>query len=187
MNSVVTPERDPGMVKPYRTEQSPELFPFLRPFKQKVAPGDYRICIGNDVPIYFKNDRFKRLTNKDVPPTDVYPGVRFHGYYDSEGRKDPEAPGNWVVSFLYHKLKDGRLETEESVIVLRGVGFGVHPDHYGQGESEYLRGIDIGQYDPDTGVMTLEVDKSLEQKSFSVACIADGPYGGEPVLANPVK
>jgi hypothetical protein len=63
---------------------------------------------------------------------------------------DPHAPrvlteidGHQVMQFNYHKSKDGEFETEPRVIMATAVFRGEHPEHSGQGEDNYLHGVQL--------------------------------------------
>jgi hypothetical protein len=157
-------------------------FPFLENAVRKVETERYKKVFGLGGPTTFNRENYTR-TDKEPEDRIGIPGINFRGYYHDQA----EGSDYWVVSFLYNKTDEkDRLEREERVIVLRGVGYGVHPGHKGQEPAEYLVGTQIGLIDPNTGLFTSMVEdgQKIEEKNWSVACFAGGPYG-EPVLANP--
>ncbi|MCA9324822.1 hypothetical protein KDA23_02000 [Candidatus Saccharibacteria bacterium] len=114
------------------------------------------------------------------------PGVRYVGEYVETGSQG-EPVNLPVVSFLYHKIgPDGQLETQERVVIWRGVGYGTHPGHSGQEPTYYLSGSQIGAIDHATGRFSrLETEAQvIASKQFSIDCITDGP-NETIVLANP--
>jgi hypothetical protein len=142
----------------------------------------YEVLSGSDKEVQFDPKGLDFYINDIGGPID---GVKFFGEYSyiDETGAEVSVP---VVSFLYHKKDElGLLETQERLIILMGEGWGVHPEHKGQKQSEYLIGLQIGSVDHETGKLnSLQLEpRVIAPKHFSVACIQDGPYGS-PVLAN---
>lgn len=153
---------------------------------QEVEPGAYALLEGTTEPIQTRQGQIYVVT-EGRGLSDMLPGVHVKGMYNSAGFAEGGEGEKQIISFLYHKRgADGQLETKERAIVLRGIGYGVHPDHAGQDPSWYLIGPQLGLIDPETGQTQdfPESDIEIPAKHFSLACITGGPLG-EPVLANP--
>lgn len=124
------------------------------------------------------------LTLPDIPRPrleSIRPGVTNRGNYGSE-----RAGILPVGSFMYFKNdKTGALEVNERLIIITGMGYGVHPDHAGQPESEYLIGAQIGVIEADTRKpkLAFAMGELIVPKNFSVSCIVGAVDC--PILANP--
>lgn len=137
----------------------------------------YEVEIGDDDPIHFDMDK---LALDGSPSESSIPGVYNIGRYHENSRSILP-----IVSILYNKLDpNGIYETEERVLVLQGIGQGVHPGHTGQQPAHYLIGSQIGTCHPGSkGVSLLLAEGRIEPKHFSMDCVVG--YLPEPVLANP--
>jgi hypothetical protein len=149
------------------------------------VPASYEVVVGDNQSTEFDPARINLL---DGPQHFDAPGYRLHGSYtDVNGEVLP------IVSFLYHKTgEDGRYEQSFRLVIWRGMGEGVHPDHKGQARAWYLVGADIGRYDiGQKGDRRWEIvpAQTLGAKNFSDACV-DKRYdirSSLPVWANPPK
>jgi hypothetical protein len=160
------------------------VFPGLIKCENDVSVGDYRIVNGNESPISFSYFNLHFYTKAEAVEG-PFDGVECHGEYVDTDPTGAEISLP-VVSFLYHKkCADGQIENKRRMIILTGVGFGVHGQHIGQGPSEYLIGPQIGTLDNGTGALSTLQTKpdTLTPKHFSIACIQGNPYG-EVIPAN---
>lgn len=176
-----------GKLEFERKKAPPILFPHLHHLEQSVPPGEYKLLDGNDDPAEIREGQIFIITEGREHERDVLPGVHSRGLYNSESIGSREGKTEQIVSFLYHKRgEDGQLETTERAIILRGLGYGVHPGHTGQEPTWYLIGPQLGTIDHETDqiISMPEEDMTIPAKHFSLACMVDGPFG-EPVLANP--
>ena len=77
------------------------------------------------------------------------PGVQILGYYEG---KYP------IARFLYYKTNnEGELETIPRIILVTGIYHGEHPGHRGQGEDDYLHGVQINDPSDETGEKLVDV------------------------------
>lgn len=159
-------------------------FPELAGKEEEVGSGEYKILEGSDAEIVINPISLIILPlSPDTEPSDLIEGVHNSGLYTDDYNKKKYP----VVSFLYHKHNsEGELESTERVLVLTGIGYGEHPGHLGQPPTWYLIGADVGRIDPSSGDFRLTEpgpEHGMLPKSFSLACITNGPFG-DPILAN---
>lgn len=168
--------------------------------------GQYMIVAGNSLTVTFDRGNLRlfdvgeRLSPEDQQLVRVLGGLgmRYIGAYDvaaphdvlGDGAGYPPAPAvdkYAVVSFLYHKRgRDGNLEEADRVVVVSGLGAGVHPDHHGQDPTFYVVGPQIGTWDMATDTYAfVPKDTALFSKNFSLDCMTFGVCSENPILANP--
>jgi hypothetical protein len=63
---------------------------------------------------------------------------------------DPRAPhilgehdGYQIVRFNYHKSSDGEFEQSPRAVLATAIFYGEQPDHQGQGDDDYLHGVQL--------------------------------------------
>lgn len=139
---------------------------------------------GNSDPLdvsHITEDSFYPITEKPCNLFDSLDGIKVIGEYTAEDGKTLP-----IVSFLYHKIKNGKVEVTERVIAVTGITYGVHEAHAGQPSTHYITGVQIGTLDPVTGQVTLAEpsDKPVAPNNYSLDCIVGGSCGDNPVLAN---
>lgn len=167
-------------------------------------PSQYGLAVGDTLTVTFNAARLRLFGDEELTGDEGLLdqqlgaiGIYCLGIYTVESADDARVEqsagrdslpiGQYAVgAFRYHKRGlDGHLEDDERVVIISGIGTGVHPDHAGQDPTFYIVGPQIGTMDGVGSKPKLIKDGTeAPSKNFSGDCIRDGVRGQEPVLAN---